>query len=462
MFTLVRRARQRLLYNELLSQGANAGSAALIAFVGFLLFGTEVPIWQWAVAIALVAAGVGLYLARRRRPSPYTVAQMVDHRCGLADTLSTALYFSQGEAPSGVSREIRQSQLERAGRLSQSVDVRKAIPYTVPRTVYLVAALLVVASSLFVLRYGLSRRLDLKPPLVRIPRQKFGGNRRTEQARDERPKALENPDSRDEGTAPFSDPDQQPDVSNEPIQDAGAAATPNSASEEQAEDGGKDTALAESDDAQGSGSGEPGGKLSQNQSRPSAAKQASSSDGENSGLLTKVEDAFDNLLSSLKPPRSSPGARPQSSEDQGGHEGKGRQSGGKPGDSPEGQPGEEGEDSQGSQGKSTGAREADKASKQPGSGIGSQDGDKNIRQAEQLAAMGKISEIIGKRSANVTGEATVEVQSTSQQLRTPYAPRGAEHSQGGAEIGRDEIPVALQTYVERYFEQVRKPAPPGK
>jgi len=74
--------------------------------------------------------------------------------------------------------------------------------------------------------------------------------------------------------------------------------------------------------------------------------------------------------------------------------------------------------------------------------------------------MGKISQIVGKRSANVTGEATVEVRSTSQQLRTPYAPRGGEHSQGGAEIGRDEIPVALQTYVERYFEQVRKPAPP--
>ena len=94
-------------------------------------------------------------------------------------------------------------------------------------------------------------------------------------------------------------------------------------------------------------------------------------------------------------------------------------------------------------------------SKQPGSGIGSQDGDKNIRQAEQLAAMGKISEIIGKRAADLTGEATIEVRSTSQQLRTPYAPRGGQHSQGGAEIGRDEIPVALQTFVERYFEQVR-------
>jgi hypothetical protein len=72
--------------------------------------------------------------------------------------------------------------------------------------------------------------------------------------------------------------------------------------------------------------------------------------------------------------------------------------------------------------------------------------------------MGKISEIIGKRSANLTGEATVEVQSTSQTLRTPYSQRGAEHAQAGAEINRDEIPVALEAYVEKYFEQMRKQA----
>jgi hypothetical protein len=409
LFTLVRRARQRLLYNELLSQGANASSAVLIAFILLLLLGTEVLNWRWALAIPLVAAGAGLYVARWRLPSPYTVAQMVDRRCALADTLSTALFFSQGEPPSHVSREVRQSQLEQAGRLSQTVDVRRAVPYTMPRAVYLLAALLVAASSLFALRYGLSLRLDLKPPLARILQQKFGGNEPTEQARDERPKAPENPDSRDGGTASFSDPDQQPDVSSDPIQDTGTAATPNSAS------------------------------------------------GESASLLTKAEDAIENLLSSLKATRSSPGDRPQAGKDRSGQQqAKGQQSGGKPGDSPEGQPGDQARESQDSQGKSTGARDTEQASKQPGSGIGSQDGDKNIRQAEQLAAMGKISEIIGKRSANVTGEATVEVQSTSQQLRTPYARRGAEHSQGGAEIGRDEIPVALQSYVERYFEQVRK------
>jgi hypothetical protein len=56
----------------------------------------------------------------------------------------------------------------------------------------------------------------------------------------------------------------------------------------------------------------------------------------------------------------------------------------------------------------------------------------------------------------------VEVKSTSQTLRTPYAQRGAQHSQNGAEINRDEVPVALQSYVEHYFEQLRKQTPAKK
>jgi hypothetical protein len=72
--------------------------------------------------------------------------------------------------------------------------------------------------------------------------------------------------------------------------------------------------------------------------------------------------------------------------------------------------------------------------------------------------MGKLSEIMGKRSQTITGEATVEVQQTNQQLRTNYVNKGVQHSQGGAEISRDEVPVALQPYVQQYFEQVRKQA----
>ena len=121
-----------------------------------------------------------------------------------------------------------------------------------------------------------------------------------------------------------------------------------------------------------------------------------------------------------------------------------------------------GRESQDPQGKGTGKSDSQQASKQPGSGVGSQDGDKSIKQAEQLAAMGKISEIIGKRSANISGETTVEVQSTSQQLHTPYAQRGAQHTQGGAEIDRDEIPVALRATWSSISSRCASSAPAAK
>jgi hypothetical protein len=185
-----------------------------------------------------------------------------------------------------------------------------------------------------------------------------------------------------------------------------------------------------------------------------------------------MKDAMQNLLSRMKPPqnqgqqqqamdqngrqqsgKSQQGDKQQSSKD--GQKGQGAQQG----EMQDGQQGETAENAPEQQGKGSGKN--DSQTKQPGSGIGNQDGDKNIKQAAQLAAMGKISEIIGKRSANVTGEATVEVENTNQQLRTTYMPRSAQHSQSGAEISRDEIPVALQPYVEQYFEQVRKQAPPA-
>ena len=73
--------------------------------------------------------------------------------------------------------------------------------------------------------------------------------------------------------------------------------------------------------------------------------------------------------------------------------------------------------------------------------------------------MGKITEILGKRSANLTGEATVEVQNTSQQLKTAYTAGTAQHAQSGGEVNRDEIPVAMEPFVQEYFKQARKQEP---
>jgi hypothetical protein len=96
------------------------------------------------------------------------------------------------------------------------------------------------------------------------------------------------------------------------------------------------------------------------------------------------------------------------------------------------------------------------------SGIGSQNGDKQLKEAEQLQAMGKLAEIIGKRSADLTGEVTVETSSGKQRLQTEDTQRVGQHSDLGGEINRDEIPLIYQQYVREYMERVHKEAKSNK
>ena len=92
----------------------------------------------------------------------------------------------------------------------------------------------------------------------------------------------------------------------------------------------------------------------------------------------------------------------------------------------------------------------------PGSGAGRDDGNKEIKAAEQLEAMGKISVILGKRSKDLTGTAYAEVTSGPQQLKTGYEARRVEHADVRAKADRDEIPLEFQGYVEQYFREMRK------
>jgi len=489
--TLIRLARRRILGNELLSQGANACSAALGAFILLLLLGTQILSWQWALLIPLAALAAGVYLVRRRLPSPYAVAQIVDHRMALADTLSTALYFSDPEPAARVSEEVRETQLESAGQLARSVDVRQAVPYAMPRTVYLMAALFLVAGSLFALRYGLSKSLDLKQPLASMLPETFGAGKPKEQAANKKRNPKRDPEAPDDNSLAADNQDQSrpnEEDSTESI-DNSTDASPESNVTAPTKGGDKkqgdqpddkmagDDQEASGDSKTGSNSDDPAGEQGDSKANQAKDSQNSKPDasnaGENSSLMSKVKDAIQNLLSRMKPQASQPkSGEQQNAQDQKG-QAKGQQAGGKQqskegqqqngnqGDAQEGQNGEEAKNSDNAQGKGSGKSDSQQASKQPGSGIGSQDGDKAIKNAEQLAAMGKISEILGKRSANITGEATVEVQSTSQTLHTPYAQRTTEHTQGGAQISRDEIPVSLQPYVQQYFEQVRKQAAPA-
>ena len=484
MLTLVRRARRRLFHNELLFQGANAGSAALLAFILLMLLGTQILRWEVALLIPLAAAGAGLYVARQRVPPLYRVAQMVDRRLTLADTLSTAFFFSQASATAPGSPEIRKLQLEEAERKAASIDPCVAIPYSMPRSIYAMAALTLVAASLFGLRYGLTRSLDLHPPLVHLLQQAFGSPEKTEQAKNSRKTPRPEPASPDDNQSTMQE-DQQEAANQDPnqsedVSDSNAAAEAAKDENKADEAGKKEGDEAEQAEADQNGPGEDQGnsdaasKNGQSDANQPDSKQDGKADAnhssDNSSLMEKLKDFAQNLMSKVKPPSGGQ----QASGEQNSKQGKGQQSAakqqqskdgqkqnGQAGDPQEGQPGDQAESSQDPEGKGTGKNDSKQLSKQPGSGVGNQDGEKRIRQAEQLAAMGKISEIIGKRSATVTGEATVEVKSTSQQIHTPYAQRGAQHSQGGTEINRDEVPVALESFVEHYFEQVRKQAPPA-
>ncbi len=487
MGNLVRRARRRILGNQLFTQGANAGTAALAAFILLLLFGTQILSWPVALTVPLAAAAFGIYRVKRHTPSYYAVAQLIDRRLGLADSLSTALFFSEVDPGARVAADIRRAQFEEASRLAQSVDVRRAVPYTMPRAVYLMAGLALVAGSLFALRYGLSRRLDLKQPLANFLPESLTGGRPVKQANNARRSPKQTPETPDDGSAAQNQEQQTPGQQdpNQDVQNPGEAqaeslakmdtkSLPMPKAAEQ-----RDNEMASDDgDSQGEGAsdkngeesqdGQGDGKSGQSDKQQNGDKQDAKNASETSSLMSKMKDAFQNLLSKAKPQQNQQGS-PQPGKDQKSAQGKsqqGKTQNGKDGqpqnssqqaDSQEGEDGQEAKNSENAQqGKGQGKSDSQQASKQPGSGIGSQDGDKAIRNAEQLAAMGKISEILGKRSATISGEATVEVQTTNQQLHTPYAQKGAQHTQGGAEISRDEVPVALQPYVQQYFEQVRK------
>jgi len=488
LLILVNKARSRFLRNALMAQGANAASVALVALIALLLVGTQILDWRWIVAIAGVASAAAIYGALKRMPTAYAVAQAVDRRQGLADTISTALYFSEQPAPTGTRAEILAIQMERADLAAERVDVRAAVPYMAPRTLYLACALLLVAGGLFGLRYGLSRRLDLKPALASLLPQGLQFHSKTEVAKNTG-RHQPPPPGQDDSGANLAQPSEDPAGNPDPAGDftSDGAGDPNgeksAASKGQTKPGDKggpagdanEEAQAEQgNDSQSADNQNPQPNGKQDSGKQGSASKSEQANNNDSSLVNKVKDMFENLLSSVKPPQTNPGSQQQNSEQSKQQQGKSQQNSGKqeqgkngqpqnqgnPGDSEEGQNGEQAKTPQDPQGKGDGKSDSQQPSKQPGSGIGNQDGDKTIKQAADLAAMGKITELFGKRSANITGEATVEVRSTSQQLHTPYAPSGAEHTQNGSEISRDEIPVAMQPYVQQYFEQLRKRTTP--
>jgi hypothetical protein len=468
----VRRARRRLILNDALSEGANLASFCLFLVILILIAGSEVIDWRVAAMAAMAGVGFAFRRAWRRAPTDYLAAQIVDKRMGLADTLSSAAFVRTSEAGP---RLFHQTVLDQAERAAASTDVRRAVPYSAPRGAYATMALFLIASSLFAWRYASTGQLTLRRPIARL-----GGFGRPAadpvvEAKAQRPESPLDPmrgaDSINRNMAPdhrrqTSGADREAEQGRRedgdskktsPSQASRSSDNGQTQQQQQTEEERRQRAESRQGMAQ---DGRQGGERRSGEN----AGNNGSDQGRSAGLLSKFRDAVRSLVSKMSPQNGSNQGSQSGQNNAGNGQNQSEQAASRKNDGADAAGGGKGEaDREGKEqtqsasgaGKSVGGQP--QSSRQPASGMGSEDGNKEMKDAERTAAMGKLSEIFGKRASGITGEATIQVDSGRQSLSTPYGQQGGGRPTGSAEIGRDEVPIALQPYVQRYFEQVRNP-----
>ena len=450
-----------------------------------LLLGTQILNWYWLALLGGAGAVVAWFRLRGRRLPPYRVAQIVDRRLHLSDSLSTAWFLL---ATPRQDDAIARVQIQQAEQAARTVDPGRAFPFTGQRAWALTAALGVVVFGLFSLRYLITRSLSLERALVPI-------HLGTAFERIENALSANNrlPNRAAPGEQPIKNQaagGQQEDGRSDVLQDQGAKTgqqqdgtgarqpqtqNPNSPSQAKPQDGQSQTPQADASNAQQNAKdqGERAAGSDQATSERPNDKQEQSENGQqaSSGLVNKMKDALSSLLAKMHPnpgsqkspqngdrsPQSQQGSDQNSSaQNQKGQQQDARnnqQSNQQQSSEAQAQ-GQTTERAQASQGRNT--DQSPQQGSDAHSGIGRQDGDKELKEAEQLRAMGKLAEIIGKRSASLTGEMMVETPSGKQQLKTEYSQRLGHHADLGGEINRDEIPLADQQYIREYMELVRK------
>lgn len=459
--------------------------ALLFAGVSLLLIaGTQILDARWL--LLLIGAGLvaGVVRFRRRQTSAYRIAQLVDARLGLHDALSTAWFFAHeasrvGGAAASTPADVVAEQRRQAEGVAATVDPAPAIPVTGRRAWAATAALGLVACSLFGARYFVVHSLDLSRSLIPFRWEAVV------EALEQRlpfvnPKPLSDPgidaqtgtlEAQAEGEDPrlndalgIKNPYGQENAG-EPgdTKDPSSRLDPASRNSPQASGEGADSAPPQT------APGEPTPNAPPPGNQPPGSQQKNGQQTQPApGLMDKMKDAMSSLVAKMKSSsqRGADNQKQNNSEDETKSAGaqkeqaessqKGQQT--QQGNQESGAQSEEqsrtGERAQNVQG-----RNSDKSSdngNESHSGVGHQDGMKDLKEAEQQRAMGKLAEIIGKRSANLTGEVMVEVPSGKQQLRTQYSQKNGKHADLGGEINRDQVPLVDQSYVREYMEQVHK------
>lgn len=462
---LIGLARRRTSRQAMAEIALVALAVALAVFVLVLIVGSDVLHWGSAALAAAIAAGWSWIRRRRRRMDAYRAAQHLDNVLESKDVLSTAWHFSGSAGRS----EVVDTVLRQAGRTASSADVETLLPWRMPRTGYAAAGLFAVCLVLLGVRLGVMKTLDLRAGLAEVRFDTITGASvaaEKQMAKADQPRPFEGVGVDIPGYEAASLTGDEKKEQFEQIEVE---------SNEPGASGQKGQRSGDGQQGEGGESGEEGDEPSSEESpagspdpsRGPGERGASSKQDKPNSLMDKMRDAFASLMDKLGMEQLR-GEGQQSAANKSAQPGQGKKDGkGQKGQSKNAQAEAEGEQSdaqgegqQAQQAKSQSGQPQEQPSGDPRSGMGTQDGRKETEMAQDAEAMGKLSELFGRRSMNVKGEVMVEVtKSRNQGLRTPLVDRQAVHAESGGEITRDEVPLHLQEYVQKYYERVRKPAP---
>jgi len=470
---LIRHSRRRAIWRFALARSLWAVTAALAAAAMLLLLGTGVVAWYIPPMVFAFALGLALWTLRGRLPREYGTARELDSALHTEDLLASAWHvFKTGPRARSRFAPLLFEQAEAAARVA---DPGAALPWRWPRSSRWMGGMALIAFALFGLRYGVLHTLDLSASVVNVMFDTFTGQSAAESKQTPRPNAklpqpiqigLNEPGDVLENNPPedvlknyevagqsnsgssknVSSPDQQSQQ-----REPGERSSP--------EDASNNVSLPEGAQGMSTGANQQKSNDVKIPPKPDARQQK-----KDPGLLDKMRDALASMMDKLKlnskaaESQQSASAQEAQRQDAQRQSDKGSPSPGKPqqGD-PQSQQSQEQSDSSQSGQKSQSESPAQNANDQQHSGIGKQDGAKNTEMAKDAEALGKLSELIGKRSMNLQGEMMVEVENTrNPQLRTPYLNRSAAHAESGGDLSRDEVPLRHQEFVRRYYEQVRK------
>ena len=476
---LVQTARRRVASQVRARECFLALAIGILALCVLLLLGTRyVPFVLLPLAASL---GISVALQRWKSavPDAYAVAQQIDARENLCDQVATAYYFrTTGD---GVfSREVADSQYRQASQAAKGVAPEFVFPHSVPWTQRASLCLLGVAVLFFGLRVAVQPQLSLEPPLATLLLHTlFGSNpqptraesltaarleRQSPQAavledevfpekRSAEPASKSNPLPEEEHQEQVGDPNALPEVE-------GLITVPLEESEFEAP----------LPDAANDGDPLDDGATGEDDVAPTDPNENDRNEDSQS-LFDKLKKAFKNMLQTLDM-ASVESADSETGREQGSGSSEQSPSSGSPFDSgsPDELPPSDAADASmegGESGEETGeTASAGSTSGQDSSGnqrggenasaAGSSDGSKEFTEAEQLEVLGALEELYIKRSERMQGDVTIETRLAEQSANVPYNRRSTTHADRGGTVSRDEIPAAYRTYIQNYFETLRK------